>query len=396
MGYNWVTQKVTTQATGDSTNLPASTEFVTLESATNHKNSGFANRTDTTIGFVSATRVFTLAKTGASFVIWNNGVKQTKTTNETITISTDVGAHYVYFDAAGTITDSIIPWSIVDGTVPIAIIYWDGTTGHLQEERHGYKRNQEWHEWAHKTIGTRYESGFTGTFTDTTLSITSGLLHDEDIPFTVSGTSTSCTLWYLNSATSKMIGVTATTPYLAVGGVLKFDNAGTITTVDNNKFVANDVYGTLDTGLPIYVRVGTAQYANQTDAINSPQATWGNTVSAEMKLLYRVIYKGTAGGPSYSTAVDYRTGGTLPGGGTLGSSANLVSYVPTSPLTATNVQGALDQIATTFPSANWPVCERVLSTDRTIGAAQSLVVVSPLETNRYALTINNTGAIGLF
>lgn len=302
-----------------------------------HINHGFQNSTDSSITFTatSPTRTVSVAPASSTFVYWREGTKVTKSTAQTATITDTVGMWFVYFNSSDVLTTSQVFPGFLSDSVYVCMLYWNGTDARRTEERHGYLQNRPMHKWAHDTIGTRYESGLIGTFTDTTLAFTEGYIHDEDIEFYI-GAQTNCVVWYLVAATGKMTFTDATTPYLESGGALQYDNAGTPTAVGVAKYVVNDVYASTDLARPIYVRVGTAEYSTLAAARAAPQATWANIVSAELKLLYRVIYQNTGGSPDFVESSDFRTSGSVPAGGTPSISPHASTHAGTGsdPITA--------------------------------------------------------------
>ena len=59
---------------------------------------GFPNQTDSTISFVEATRVFTIAPVGDSFRYYRQSDAADVTTAQSITIPNTTGDHFIYFD----------------------------------------------------------------------------------------------------------------------------------------------------------------------------------------------------------------------------------------------------------------------------------------------------------
>jgi hypothetical protein len=314
------------------TALPGATAFLTsttggtlgwdtsvyLTSTTGHYQQGFENQTDATMSFVPATRVFTITPTSGTFRIYRAAVPYDLTA-KTVTLPNTTGLYFITLDGSNNLVASTTPWSIITD-IPVATVYYYAptTVGAVVEERHGARRNRDWHQWAHYTLGTRYESGGTGTFGNTSLSVTTFKIHDEDIVFTSSGPTTNCRVWRYSSANTAMFFSVETVPYLVNAGTLQYDNNGTPTNVTNNNYIINDVYGVPDSTVPVYVRVGTAQYGILADAqaVIGTTSPWINVGTAELKLLYQVIYRNQAGTPTFIQATDFRTTAGVPGGGT--------------------------------------------------------------------------------
>lgn len=272
---------------------------------------GFENRTSSTIQMSNSSFVITPV---GSYNFWMDGIKFTKSTQLSAIISADLALSYVFFDSSGTLSASTSIWNITDSAVPVATVYKSGSGYALGEERHGYARNRDWHKWAHQTIGARYYSGYTCSFSNTALTASQGVVYDEDIINDSLTTRNNCSLWYRTLALSSMYfesGVT--TPYKAIAGVLQYDSNGSLSGVTNNSYVCNYVYGTSDVNYPVYVIVGQAQYGNVTNArLDSLPIIPLST--AEWKLLYRVIYRNVGGTATYIESADYRNVSSGPAG----------------------------------------------------------------------------------
>jgi hypothetical protein len=270
-------------------------------------------------------------------------------------------------------------------------VYKDGANYVTTDERHGFKRNRDWHKWAHNTIGARYGSGLTGTFADATLSVVQGVAYDEDIDFDTGGTKTTCQLWYRNAGLTAMrVELGLTTPYKATAGVIQYDNAGALADVDVSKFVNSYVYATGVAAYPIVVVVGQAQYTTLAGAegASSPSILLG---TAEWKLLYRVTYRNVAGTPTYIEATDLRFQSTGPATG-IGSAdhagltgraaanqhpADAITNTPAGNIAATDVQGAIDELDATTPFSITITLQNggaVLNTGEQYGAAYRVPV----------------------
>jgi hypothetical protein len=272
--------------------------------------SGFPNRTDSVISMIGT--AFTITPAITNYTIWVGGVKFIITTSLNITISNDKTLHYVYFDSNGALQVSTSVWNIESDTeIPVAIVFrQNSTTFAITDERHGYRRNRTWHQWAHMNIGAMYKSGLTGTFTNTTLSITQGVIYDEDIKFDTLATKTTATIWNrdgVNPTMSMQRGISTPYPVNPIDGVMQYDNGGTLANVSTNHYVAYWIYCSNDPIEPIYIVAGqtTSTNINTIRNIGLPEIRLS---TAEWKLLYKVIYRNVGGTtPTYTEALDYRS-----------------------------------------------------------------------------------------
>lgn len=294
---------------------------LTSLSSVSKERTGFPNRTDTSISFNSSTRTFVI--TGSNFKVYSEGVGYVKNT-ESIQISNTVGVHYIYYaPTTAVLTESMTSWGLTDGTVQIATIYWTGTEGLIGEERHGLTMDSMTHEYLHRTVGARYNSGFAGTFSSNpNFSVTGGSFYDEDIESSTSTTQTTLRILY-RSGSNFVATATTTSYYLETANIIQYDNSGTLTDVGNNNFVAYWVFATNDPSTPIYGVVGQRQDTTLTNARANntyESLSFGNVPFKEMKLLYRVIIKRSGVSELYQEAQDMRSVTTLSSGTYLASS----------------------------------------------------------------------------
>lgn len=319
---------------------------------------GFVNRTDSTMS-IDGSRLFTITKVSTSYTFYSNGVEYTYTTAKTTTIASTVGLHYIYFDTAGALQNTMSMWDIASANVPVAIVFWNGTAGAVCDERHHYMRNGITHKQLHECIGCLYESGLGGTFSSPpAFSIAAGEIHDEDIDFEISSPQTSCRILYRHTGAATMTFDTTpvTTPYKMNGSNLRYDNGGALADVGANHYGISWIYATLDTAYPIYCVLGQGTYTT----LASAQAAGLPTIplsTAEWKLLYKVIYRNTGATPTYVEAHDYRTSTPLPAISSGSPSTVIASNVITNTtafdggLTTadTTVQAALDTLDSHLP-----------------------------------------------
>lgn len=281
---------------------------------------GFPNRTDTTLSFTVLAPARTFTITGTNFNVYSRGKKYTKNT-ESIQLDAAANLYYIYYTSTGTLSKGTSMWSLVDGTIPIATVYWNTSTGLIGDERHGTIMDGATHEYLHETVGTRYVSGLAGTFnapttTDPNISIGLGHMHDEDIELLISD-QTTCKVFYKLTSTYYCT-VAQTTYYHKVANVLQYNLSGTsLSNVTANRYVAYWIFATNDPTTPIYSLMGQREdntIANARTNNTYDTLSLGTLPFAEMKLLYRVILQRSGTNAIYQEAADYRTVSNLPAG----------------------------------------------------------------------------------
>lgn len=176
---------------------------------------GFPNLTDSTMSFNNGTNTFTIQPTGASFDIYQAGIKYTISTPQSIAISLIEGLHFIYFDAGVLYKTTTITEDIIKNKVLIANIYWNNTNlTHitLGDERHGFRMDGDTHYYLHQTRGSVFVSGAVlGDFvvdgngslsSHAQFSVGSGVFMDEDIQFSLSSVASTVGLdiYYLSGA----------------------------------------------------------------------------------------------------------------------------------------------------------------------------------------------------
>lgn len=285
---------------------------------TNHY-TGFPDRTSTSLSWNDANATLTL--TATSDPIWINGVSYTI---NTLTKAFDAGLaeasglYWFYITAPAGVPQLNYATSVSDqfGQCLVATVYWNTTTnkGLLCDERHWMGRDKWMHEYLHETVGARYYTGLTGTFANTTFSITAGEFYDEDIehhlssdsPMDYPGTAmTTCKVLYHNGDADWAWDAASTTPYKITTGNLRFNTGNTLSTAAANKYVNYWVFASAGVAEPIWVVIGTAEYNTIADARAATVPSLGTLPSPETKLIYKVIYKND-GTPTFQEAIDYR------------------------------------------------------------------------------------------
>ena len=180
----------------------ASTNLVHVDGKQPH---GFVNRSDSTISISG--NVFTIAPTGASYAIYNNGLKVIKTSGESITLPNLTQTNYIHFNVDTTALDNKTTAFDFTTDLPVAYITWNsgvlpsGEPVFFAEERHGINMDARTQQWIHNTFGAQYINGLSISNYNTsgngssnshaTFSISNGTLYQEDIQIDITnGTST--------------------------------------------------------------------------------------------------------------------------------------------------------------------------------------------------------------
>lgn len=162
---------------------------------------GFPNRDDSEYSFNPATRTFTISPTATPYDFYTeNGVKYTKTTDQTTVIPDTEGTHFIYFDTSGVLQNTMT-WTddIVLKYAYVIALLWDADNDediYKGDERHGLIMDGRTHLHWHKTFGTSYYSGLglNSVLTDEDgsldthcqLGTDAGYIADEDLPHAIS------------------------------------------------------------------------------------------------------------------------------------------------------------------------------------------------------------------
>jgi hypothetical protein len=309
--WSGVTDKPTTF--DPSTHTHANVDFT----ADTKDPTGFVDRTSSTLSFNDATRELTITGAHSVYIF---GAKTSKPT-ASIAIANTVGLHYIYYASNGTLTTSMTFWDL-SITVPIATVYWNGTTGLIGDERHGISMPWSVHKYLHQAFGARYISGLTGAFTDTTFTVSAGKYLDEDDDIDIVD-QTQCRVLYKNGSANFTFTAKQNAYYYESGGNVYYNNGNTLTAVSNNNYVAYWIFATNDPNCPIYAIMGQRQDATVANARTNntfESLSLGTLPFAEMPLLYRVILRND--GTPYVEAADYRTSKLVAGSNVVATSHN--------------------------------------------------------------------------
>ena len=271
---------------------------------------GFENVTTSTISLSG--RVFTIS--GTDFPIWINGVKTLKST-ENITVPDLSQLNFIYYDlSTGNITQST---SFPGFEYPlIATVYYSTQTANalLGDERHGISMPWATHKMLHSTVGTQLESGLNSAFAVAYSTVTSGIIHDEDLDISIPQTNTFGVCYY--NGLNKFSLTLSTTNWVTMeAGVLKYNNGYALASVSNNNYVAQHIFATTDANAPLISITGQRQDSNLSNC--QANATFNsldlsNFPLNEAKYCYRVIYKNSGGTAVWQETDDYRNVTSLP------------------------------------------------------------------------------------
>lgn len=280
----------------------------TVWAALNGEPTGFPNRTDSTVSFNTTSREFSIAPAVTSFDFYSKGTKFTKSVAQTVTLDDTTGLWSIYFDASGVLQKTSGTWNLDGGIVPVQTVYWNSALadGRLGEERHGLVMDWATHQYFHECLGSRYVNGFGGTFGNTTFTITEGVYRDEDIRAVI-GEQTQGRI--LRRSSGNWVWTAKGTDYYTIQNTnLCYDNAGTLTEMGSNAYVAYWFFVGNDPTCPIYVIMGQRTDITLADARTNntyDQLSLTNLPFAEMKVLFRVILRNDA--TPYEEAQDLRS-----------------------------------------------------------------------------------------
>lgn len=257
---------------------------------------GFVDVSDTALAWDDGTRTLTLSPAVDDFDYFYDGVKYTEDGNLSATIDAppgNEGTWVFYIGSGGAASLSAIQnpsyeqveQAILDEVI-VAYVYWDetNTDGRLMDERHGYVLGRGAHHYLHELFGAQYSSGLTlGDITTdqngssdahAQFSCTAGKFYDEDLEHETLARASTDTweCYYVNgSGDVRWVNCEATFPVYAIGGVIAYNNAGTLTAVTSNKYCLYHVFATnikTDAGADYYpvVTPGTSQYNTKAEA----------------------------------------------------------------------------------------------------------------------------------
>lgn len=284
---------------------------------------GFIDTTQISLSWDEATRTLTIAKVGDSFSFYANGVKYTKTANESITISNDIGNHFVYFDNNGLLQETTTFTSeLILRRCYVAFIYWTGTASlpDAQIETHGCEWASEIHLQQHLTIGTKYESGLAlslvvdgigNSNSHIQLTAGSGIIWDEDIKHNINSRTATQILPIIYRSGVNGWDVDKSASFIAKKGINRaYYNQNVsgnwqLTELANNDYAVGYIYVAPSISYQWFVVMGQQSYSTlpsaRDGARNAPSL--GSLPLQEFKLVGAVIYQTS---DSYSNSAKAR------------------------------------------------------------------------------------------
>lgn len=300
---------------------------------------GHQDKTESTISFVNATRVFTIAPVSDSFTVWCTGTRYVKTSAESITLPATTGLYYIYYSASGILSykTTFFTW---DQDTPTAYIYYNSATGEAEffaDERHGVTLDWATHEYLHRTRGAALANGLgasgytlagTGSSNaDIQISIENGTFFDEDLQVDITHSATpvantweqrlqspayipifyrsgSSGAWVLDTATAYPVkyGTSRATYNLSSGGTWSTPDMG------SGKFGVTWIVATNNLNEPVIGILGQTVSDNigQAEDVSYADMDLTGLPIVEIRPLYKLIYETNAG---YTNAVKSRLAG---------------------------------------------------------------------------------------
>jgi len=351
---------------------------------------GFENKTDTVITFDEGTRTFSIAPTGASYNIWLRSIKFIKSAEETVIIPDVEGLVIIIFDDSGALQTVTGPQFAAIYPIPclIAAYYWDAenqtTLGGAMEERHGVIMDSATHHYLHFTEGTVFRSGGAITVNgDSSIALTDVVCYDEDLELKATNVDVPAADYdqildhsingygmfpviYLDGALGNWRKYAATQfPWREANSNVVYNQwtgaAWARSELPASWHTAYFVVMTNMSEEPVKIIMG--QFAAQKLADVQEASTWeqlqlDNIISAELKVLYRIIVKNT-NNPSIVEVQDLRSLQNIPAGTYTANDHNAltgrtalnshpgtaIGYTPVGSIaTASDVESALKQV----------------------------------------------------
>ena len=281
---------------------------------------GFVKASDTSIsvgGYQNNT--FTLSNTNNGWAYYMNGQRYVcygaRTANLAISAPAANGNYWVSInnDTNGTLTVSTTAWNMNDPTtVPVAFIQYNSYTSpmfHLDDKRFLSSSTTTLDYYLHTVLGTRATtvgalSGYTvgGTSNANNLiSVSTTILQEESLTKTqsalnVTGVASNnyITYYRLSSGPDVWTWGYSDMPYYHDGGIIQWDNNGTLTTGTNNKYYNSYLLFTTYQGAGRFIFVnGRGSFNSSAEAQLEDITTWdwSSLQGVEYVFAYQLTWK---------------------------------------------------------------------------------------------------------
>jgi hypothetical protein len=285
---------------------------------------GWVNNDSSSMSFNAADSTLTLTKIGPLRYI-RKGVICNVVASQAKKITGNVAGKsksYFYMNTTdGVLQESQVPWTLQDTKVPFATVDWDKSSYGkylLHDERHTCLIDREMHYYLHATIGSRYVSGGvlagysilpgTATSAANTFSISQTKIADEDLDHTLAALADPTApdhayfKYYRTSATTWKWDTTGV-PYPYSATYIQYDNAGTMTTGQNNRFYNSYLCFSNIAGIGRYLIIpGRGEFTSGALANAEDPKTfdWTGFEPSEVVIMYRLTW---SSGSSFTGAL---------------------------------------------------------------------------------------------
>jgi hypothetical protein len=352
---------------------------------------------EVTLSYNNSTRVVTVTPTGASFDVWVNGTKFTKTGAQTAPAhAATTGGYFISYDSTGALVTSSSPWSLTDAqATPVAYVYYNSALadGVCFFECHTYERSRALHANLHFTQGTKVVSGLaasgytlnTDTNAAVTMAFASGVVADEDIFRTLSGVADGgpYVLWHRATTSGEWRWTTGSYPFFySTYPQYNYDAGGgtgwtlaDVNGVGAGEYVNYWVFASTAVAAngQVFIVPGQQKFTTQqaAEAESLADIAWGTMPFQEIAPLYRLTLWGMVGfggttktelvaitrllggGASIISSASPSSHNSLSGRSDAGAHpASAITNTPAGNIAATTVQAAINELDSEKASVN--------------------------------------------
>lgn len=311
-------------------------------------NTGFIDRSQSTISFNQATRVFTIAPTLVEYFVYFQGIRATKTGSLSVTIPNTTQTTYIYFDRITQNLTTQVGYSkaLLEDHATIAMVVWNSIQGQATlfvDQRYGPRIGGSTHLYLYEVLGTVWEGGLGllnidadqpgdsdlhaqfgiegGTIKngENSFSIVDGIPQDISPIVVIPMFYRKGNVWYKTTPSDLPVlysgNVTdlSTATRIGYNEEISTDNY-VVTEATEGRFVFTHVFAIPDTRHPIIGVVGSGQYLDAQLAIDAAQSEFIKLKDKFFKdavAIATVIYQTSS---SYTNTVKARIRRTSTGG----------------------------------------------------------------------------------